>query len=184
MNPLIVLRGVAGAALPVALGVTYWKQRRSRHRYPEEKRTGSADSSDSSSQMTRTALRAYVGRDRNLRRVDLRRADLSGLDLSDRDLAGLDFSHSNLAGTDLSKSRLLGCILDHAEMSRCKLAGADLTAASVHQTSFWRADLRGADLGLCRSILMANFRGATYDAHTRWPKDFDPEFAGARLIRR
>lgn len=189
MNPLVVVRGLAGLALPVALGAAYYKRRRGDGAEAEGHPVagnGEVDpgSSRSHRRMSAETLRAFLAEGRDLTRVDLKYADLSHLDLSGRDLANVDLSHAHLAGCVLSGADLLGATLDHADLGRCDLRNADLTAASVFGTSFWRADLRGADLRLCLNILMANFRGARFDAHTRWPKNFDPQAAGARQQRR
>lgn len=62
--------------------------------------------------------------------------------------------------------------------------GFDETGGSGCEANLWSAVLTGAYLtgaDLTRATLEdANLSGAFYDSATRWPKNFDPEAAGAR----
>ncbi len=72
-----------------------------------------------------------------------------------------------LIGADLEGLDLSGMELRGANLHRANLSGADLTAAN----------LSNADLS--NTILV----GATYTTQTEWPEDFDPEAAGAVLVK-
>jgi uncharacterized protein YjbI with pentapeptide repeats len=52
-----------------------------------------------------------------------------------------------------------------------KLEGADLSGVYLGQANLSDANLTGT-----------NLLAAYYDADTKWPADFDPEAAGARLV--
>jgi uncharacterized protein YjbI with pentapeptide repeats len=100
-------------------------------------------------------------------------AYLSGAELRGAYLSRTDLFHVDLAGADLR-----GADLGEANLSNANLCGADLSGANL-----WRADLSDSNLGgadLNRANLIgADLKGATYDAFTRWPHNFDPGLAGA-----
>ena len=114
----------------------------------------------------------FTGAD--LRGADFRKAKLDLAVLTDVDLTG-----ANLEGVDLSK-----CIY----FKRVKLREANLknlkAIGTIEDTSFAGADLRGANLTQMNDngFIKSNFRKAKYDKLTRWPKNFDPEEAGAVLV--
>lgn len=94
-------------------------------------------------------------------------ADLRGADLSDCYLVGAHLGDADLRGADLSRSDL-----SDAYLSGANLEGAKFANAIVREVTFSGANLSGSD-----------FRGATYDKYTRWPAGFDPQRAGAKLVR-
>ena len=98
----------------------------------------------------------------DLRRVDLRDADLAGAWLNDSNLA-----RAELADVDLRGANLEGAILVQARLRRTSLEGAVLTGADLRE-----ADLRGADVD------NAALAGAVADAATQWPDRFDWQAAG------
>jgi hypothetical protein len=93
----------------------------------------------------------------------LRRAQWRGVDLRGVTLSGADLRDANLRGADLRLARL---------WDGCLLYGADLRGA----------DLRGTDLWGVFPDMSTDYRGATYDTHTRWPAGFDPRAHEARLV--
>lgn len=106
----------------------------------------------------------------------LRRFCGNRIDLCDADLHGADFYSA-----DLTCARLLRANLSHASLYGIALAGADLQDADLTGADLYRADLRHADLrraklagaNLERACLSeADLRDATYDAATRFPKEF------------
>jgi len=72
-----------------------------------------------------------------------------------------------LRGADLRRAQLAGADLRSADLRGAYLPNADLSGA----------DLRGADLREAH-VLDAEFRGALYDAGTRWPRYFRPRWNG------
>ena len=134
----------------------------------------------------------------NLNRADLSRviliqADLTEADLTEADLTGALLLHTNLIFADLKGGNLRGAILNDANLSGADLSGAvlsgavlnraDLRGTNLSGANLGAASLSGADLGatgLSRADLGAtSLNGATYDETTLWPKDFDPDAAGA-----
>jgi Pentapeptide repeats (8 copies) len=76
-----------------------------------------------------------------------------------------------------------------ADLRRAQLAGADLRSADLRGAYLPNADLGDADLRgagylpegeVLREahVLDADFRGALYDAATRWPRYFRPRWNG------
>jgi hypothetical protein len=132
-----------------------------------------------------------------LRSVDLRGADLQGAQLGGADLTGANLGGANLVGARLRLVRLQGAQLQKADLHEADLTNIDLRGADLRGT-----DLTGAKLFLTLADLQAGppgipvpslqearqrvsprFAGARCDAHTRWPKNFDPVKAGAVLVR-
>lgn len=77
----------------------------------------------------------------------------------------------NLRGADLRTLRLAGVRIEDADMRGADLRGVDFRGARLIETDLAGADLRGAQL-----------RGCFYDRCTDWPRGFDPEAHGARLV--
>jgi len=73
---------------------------------------------------------------------------------------------------DLSLTELRG-----ARLARRYLARANLSRANLERAGLRGANLRGADLS------KTNVKEARYDRDTEWPEGFDPETAGARLVK-
>jgi hypothetical protein len=82
-----------------------------------------------------------------------------------------------------------GASLHRADLRRANLAGARLAGARVAGAIFTGAELRGADFvgrGVNRvlwdhDLREADFRGALYNAATRWPGGVFPEELGCVL---
>jgi len=120
-----------------------------------------------------------------LNEIDLREAHFAGQtieggDLSDGKLQGVDFSGADLYWTYMFRAKCRGCNFQKARLAGVNLEATDLrdadfTGAYVSYdnvggaTSLDGADLRGAKLA------DADLRGATYNAHTRFPRWLQPE---------
>ena len=101
---------------------------------------------------------------------------LGGANLIEADLGGADLRGANLHGADLRNADLRGANLRGADLRGAYLRGADLRGADLRG-----ADLRGADL-IGANLRGANLEDAKYTKEITWPKGFDPEAAGAKLI--
>src|ERR1039457_4745380 len=82
----------------------------------------------------------------NLIGTDLRRANLRGANLGEVDLIGADLRRANLGGANLIWTELVGANLSRANLrganlSKANLRRADLTDAIVGWTTFGRNDL-------------------------------------------
>lgn len=98
--------------------------------------------------------------------ADLRDADLRRSNLRYADLTGADLRRSNLTRSNLRYADLMGADLRYAN-----LTGADLTGADLRDANLTRSNLRGADL-----------RGAVANDATVWPDGFDPTAAGVTVL--
>lgn len=177
-SPLLIVRAVAGVAMPAAVGLAYVRQRRSRPK-PDPSPAAPVGLTSLDRQSTFALLQA--GRDitsGDLSGHRLRHADLSGRHIIDTDLSRTWLQGANLRGADLSGSRL-----DHADLSKADLRDAVLDQVTMTEASLWAADLRRADLSGARNLVTATLRRAWYDNATRFPPGFDPERAGMRAAR-
>jgi hypothetical protein len=112
--------------------------------------------------------------------ADLVRADLRGTSLVGANLAGAELMGANLAGAHLEWAYLVGANLEAANLSGASLMGAELMWARLARVDLAEADLTEADLSWAH-LAWARLRNATYDAHTRWPENFDPTLMKAVL---
>ena len=91
--------------------------------------------------------------------VDLRRADLRWADLREADLRWANFRWADLRGANLSWADLR-----RADLCGVDLCGADLRGATLENADLCGADLRGANLSEARiigaTLENANLRGA------------------------
>jgi uncharacterized protein YjbI with pentapeptide repeats len=144
-----------------------------------------------------------------LRGLDFRQAQWAGSDLSHADLRGVNLSGADLHGTIFHHALLEQAILTSANIATADFAGATLTnaqlndvsakatnfryancrGANLHGAKLQRADLAYANLShstLCHANLKQTalagiqLADARYDSLTRWPKQFNPEVAGAK----
>jgi Pentapeptide repeats (8 copies) len=116
----------------------------------------------------------------NLQRANLQRANLAGAYLQHAHLAGADLGMANLEGALLGGAILRGAHLHGANLERAwlqwaHLEGADLKRANLESAQLWGTKLQGANLD------GAQLQGATYDADTVWPDEFDWKAAGVIL---
>ena len=144
--------------------------------------------------------------------ANLADADLSRANLRQADLRGANLTHTDLWEADLSGADLRGANLDESSMEAANLAGAKLAGANLATTHWQLLDesaIRKAEAlqtrhsagdllsdeelillnlyhrdraSLIKDISRMNVAGATYDATTQWPVQFDPAAAGAILI--
>lgn len=138
----------------------------------------------------------------NLRKVDLRNADLyqavlrhaylQQADLRDSNLFMVDFSEarlrrSDLRNTNLGFAQLVGARMPDARLSGSDVTSADLTMADLRrvrcdgallvravltQTNLNHADLSGANLSQVRALDTASLVGAALDKHTVLPASY------------
>ncbi|EAA0257790.1 pentapeptide repeat-containing protein [Listeria monocytogenes] len=95
-------------------------------------------------------LRDGYGERANLSYADLRRADLRGANLSYANL-----SYADLRRADLSGANLRGANLSYADLRRADLSGANLRGANLRRANLSYADLSYADLS-CANLRVAN----------------------------
>jgi hypothetical protein len=105
-------------------------------------------------------------------------AVLTGADLSFADLRGANFHRAELLNTDLRFADLRGADLSEANLTGAKLAGADLRGVNVDGATLG-AKLAGADLSEV-DLGGATLLGATADANTLWPANFNHEMVKTR----
>jgi uncharacterized protein YjbI with pentapeptide repeats len=138
--------------------------------------------------LTAADMTDAVMRKANLKEANLSRARMGGADLSGADLRQANLELAGIQGANLSQANLEGLDLKGASLQNCTFRGANLRGVSGIR-DFTRADFRDADL---RGAYLlgavdyggntAKFTGAKYDARTRWPKGFDVEGSGAKLV--
>ena len=109
---------------------------------------------------------------RDIQRIHLNGADLTGADLSDANLGGADLTEVTLRDADLAGADLTGATLRDADLTRADLTeaalrsadlgGADLTEATLRNTGLRSADLQATTLTgatLTRADLTGAFLG-------------------------
>ena len=121
--------------------------------------------------LKRADLRGANLTDANLKRAILRGANLTDAhltraNLTRADLGGANLTYANLTGAKLTRAILRGANLTYANLIGADLIGADLTIAHLTRTDLTEANLRRADLigaNLTRSDLRgANLIGAIF----------------------
>jgi len=145
------------------------------------------DGSDYRLQVRRKANGAVLYRSEQdtLASTDFRSVDFAGCALQEIRASGSDFQGADLHGADLS-----GADLTSARLQAANLCGASLYRCRLKRAKLQGADLRGADFrghGLFVTLsddylAEADFRGAFYNAATRWPMGFDPRRRGCVLV--
>ena len=138
--------------------------------------------------LTAADLTDAVMKKANLKEANLSRARMGGADLTGADLRMANLESAGLQGANLSQANLEGLDLKGVSLQNCTLRGANLRGVSGIR-DFTRADFRDADLRGAHLLgavdyggTTAKFSGAKYDARTRWPKGFDVEGSGAKLV--
>ena len=135
-----------------------------------------------------------------LKGADLRSANLSGANLRNADLSGANLSNAKLVNAHLLDTNLSGAILWNANLSGASLNFSRLSWTRLNAANLTGADLRLAQLGssdpndprylwdrqgegFVKRPSLVDVDGALYDDKTSWPKDFDPEKAGAAKVK-
>ena len=88
---------------------------------------------------------------KDLRNLDIRKANLIKVDFSGCDLRGTNFSYSNLKdalfkGSDMRETSLWNANLEGADFTDADLEGADLDYSKLRGAILYRANLRRASL--------------------------------------
>lgn len=94
----------------------------------------------------------------DMRRFDLRYADLGNQDLSLCNFGGMDLEGVQFNNSVLFRAILTNCNLTEAIFTRANLSGAKLTGAKLSMTAFSYATLIEADLSEITVEGMVNFR--------------------------
>jgi uncharacterized protein YjbI with pentapeptide repeats len=114
-----------------------------------------------------------------MRRLDWKRFETLLRFLVEAGLVDEDNLVIELKGADLIEIDLSHSWIDNIDRIRkADLRGANLRGANLPKANLERANLERAKL------VEADLRGAEYDDHTKWPKGFDPEEAGANKVER
>jgi hypothetical protein len=91
-------------------------------------------------------IEAYKQGERDFRRANLRRADLSDADLRRANLSDADLSDANLSAANLRRANLSDADLRRANLRRANLSDANLRRANLSDADLSDADLRRANL--------------------------------------
>jgi uncharacterized protein YjbI with pentapeptide repeats len=114
---------------------------------------------------------------RSFHLVDLRRLDLRDANLSGLDLAEVDLTETNLHGAKLFGSKLTKADLHNADLSEAKLGGATLIEANLYGAKLIKANLLAVKL-IGASIGLADLTGAELISSNLQ----NAELIGAKLI--
>lgn len=118
------------------------------------------------------------GEKQNLNGVNLSQSDLSSINLKQVELVEANLSQSNWSFAYLQEADLQGANLTKAKFVQTNLARANFRSTVLIETDLSKAVLLGANLEET-DLSTAILTDALYDQHTKWPKGFDPEKAGA-----
>jgi len=132
--------------------------------------TSEPGTNQASPQAARADVRAAIAvvgrRDarRDIRPIELTRANLAGADLIGADLTRANLSDANLTGANLTDANLAGASLfaarlDGANLTRAHLGRANLTLVSLNYANLSAANFQGANLSAAR-LGGANLGGA------------------------
>ena len=95
----------------------------------------------------------------NLKRANLRGANLTDINLARAILRGANLTDANLTRADLIRAKLRGANLTDATLIGADLIGADLTIADLTRADLTEANLRRADL-IGANLTRADLKGA------------------------
>lgn len=118
------------------------------------------------------------GEKQNLNGVNLSQSDLSSINLKQVELAEANLSQSNWSFAYLQEADLQGANLTKAKFIETNFTRANFRRTVLIETDLSKAVLLGANLEET-DLSTAILTNALYDQHTKWPKGFDPEKAGA-----
>ena len=111
----------------------------------------SRDYDDKPQTLARKEVLDLLAETKDLRNLDIRKANLVKIDFSGCDLRGTNFSYSNLKdalfrGADMRDCSLWNANLEGADFSDADLEGADLDYSKLRGAILYRANLRRASL--------------------------------------
>lgn len=86
----------------------------------------------------------FIGQD--LRKFNLKFADLSGQDLTEAVMEGMNLDETEFSDSILIGANMAGCSLRESILDNAKLVGAKLNGCKCSMSAFTRADLTRADL--------------------------------------
>lgn len=122
----------------------------------------------------------------NLQNTDLRKTILSGVNLESANLEASNLEGVNLENANLSQANLFAANLNSTNMTGINLSGADLNSADLNRANLTSAQLIGANLIGTRletaNLKNSDLQGACYSQGTRFPKNFNPQGKGLKLI--
>jgi uncharacterized protein YjbI with pentapeptide repeats len=106
---------------------------------------------EKSSTLTRKEVLELLAETKDLRNLDMRKANLVKVDFSGCDLRGSNFSYANLKeavfrGADMRDSSLWNANLEGADFTDADLEGADLDYSKLRGAILYKANLRRATL--------------------------------------
>ena len=101
--------------------------------------------------LSRKEILDLLAETKDLRDLDIRKANLVKIDFSGCDLRGVNFSYSNLKdalfrGADMRETSLWNANLEGADFTDADLEGADLDYSKLRGAILLRANLRRASL--------------------------------------
>jgi uncharacterized protein YjbI with pentapeptide repeats len=137
-----------------------------------------------------------------LRNASFYRASLKGAKFVDADLRQCVLQKADLTGADFTgavmpfialESNMTKAKLEEVDLKQASTYGVNFQGANLRNTKGWEeiananfqdADLRGANFGGVRKFNPKpdQFKGALYDAKTRWPSWIDEEMLGAKKV--
>jgi ectoine hydroxylase-related dioxygenase (phytanoyl-CoA dioxygenase family) len=113
---------------------------------------------------------------KNLLNLSFRKSDLNNVSFKKSFLYKVDFWNSNLDNVNLSEAKLKNCVLTDTNLNKAKIFKTNFLNSNLSHSN-----LKGLNLKSC-TFKNTNLRDALYDQNTIWPKNFDPELAGAIKI--
>ncbi|MBD0345293.1 MAG: pentapeptide repeat-containing protein [Coleofasciculus sp. Co-bin14] len=110
---------------------------------------------------------------KNMARLYLPKADLSGAKFQRANLERADLTNTNLSGANLQGSNLQGTYLPTADLSRANLSGANISEAFFVESKLVGANLAEAELSKT-NLEKSNLLGANFEKAKLW-KTFIPK---------
>ena len=106
---------------------------------------------------------------------------LAGANLEGARLVEIDLENANLEGANLRSADLTGANLKGAKLNKAILDGANLLSANLEEATLIRATLKRANL-VGAKLTNAALGDTHYNSKTIWPRNFDPDEAGAFFV--
>jgi len=121
----------------------------------------------------------------NVSGADFEEAFIDGWDFEGADLSNGDFDDIHSTPSNFRNALFVGATLNDFQGRESNFSGAVFTDAFIISSDFMNADFRGADLSALdpnSDLAISIFDGATYNAQTLFPAEFDPQQAGMVLV--